>query len=99
MWCTSGLETLINVTENERQIIVATLKDEPIVHNNPMQMMILRARFNSQRHYEIYIFDSELAEQEILDLFEFTPQVIVDAIRRVGHELYSDRAPSDTVIV
>lgn len=91
MWCTDGLETLINVTEAEQENIVAALKGESIPRRNPIQHMILRARFNQQRHYEIYQFASEIDEVSIRDMFEHNPQVIVDAIRRVGHQLYSDR--------
>ncbi len=90
MWCTDGLETLINVTEAKQENIVSALKGEPITRRNPIQHMIWRASFNQQRHYEIYQFNSEIDEVSIRDMFEHSPQVIVDAIRRVGHQLYSD---------
>jgi hypothetical protein len=98
MWCTEGLETLINVTEAEQENIVAALKGESIPHRNPIKHMILRARFNQQRHYEIYQFASEIDEVSILDMFENCPQVIVDAIRQVGHKLYSDRVEKKKLI-
>ena len=62
-------------------------------------MMILRARVNSQRHCEIYAFDSELSEQDIRETFEDSPQVMADAIRNVGYKFYSDRATKKAVIV
>jgi hypothetical protein len=99
MWCNEGLETLINITKNEQENIIAVLKDEPIQHTNPIQYMILRARYNHQRHYEIYVFDSELDEEDIRSMFESSPQVIVDAIREVGHKLYSDRVTKKPAIV
>ena len=55
-------------------------------------MMILRAKVNGQRCYEIYAFDSELSEEDIRETFESDPQVMADAIRNVGHKFYSDRA-------
>ena len=101
MWDMTGLECLINVTKLdkeheqwEKENIFRILKDQDKTikpAHVPLDMMILRARANSQRHYEIYAFDSELSEQDIRETFEDSPQVIVDAIRRIGHEFYSDR--------
>jgi hypothetical protein len=98
----TGLEALINVTQIEKEHeqwekenIFRILKEQnqkvkPA--HVPLDMMILRARLNSQRHYEIYAFDSELSEQYIRETFEDSPQVMADAIRNVGHKFYSDRA-------
>jgi len=109
MWDMNGLESLINVTQIEKEHaqwekenIFRILKEEnetvkpaPV----PLEMMIMRAKFNSQRHYEIYTFDSELSEQDIRETFEDSPQVIVDAIRGIGHKFYSDRATKSAVII
>ena len=109
MWDMNGLEALINVTQIEKEHeqwekenIWRILKEQnetvrpaPV----PLNQMILRAKFNSQRHYEIYTFDSELSEQDIRKTFEDSPQVIADAIRNVGYKFYSDRATKSAVIV
>ena len=102
MWDMTGLECLINVTKIEKEHeqwekenIFRILKDQDKTlkpAHVPLEMMILRARVNSQRCYEIYAFDSELSEQDIRETFEDSPQVMVDAIRNVGHKFYSDRA-------
>lgn len=109
MWDMTGLECLINVSkveeEHERwekENIWRILKEEnktdkPV--NIPLHQMIMRARFNSQRHYEIYTFDSELTEEDIRETFESDPQVMVDAIRNVGHKFYSDRADKKTQVI
>lgn len=98
----TGLEALINVTKLEKEHeqwekenIFRILKEQdtaPKPKHVPLEMMILRARLNSQRHYEIYAFDSELSEQDIRETFESDPQVMADAIRNVGYKFYSDRA-------
>lgn len=98
MWCNEGLEALINVTRNQQENVLAVLRDEKIPHTNPIQYMILRAKFNHQRHYEIYAFESEIDEEEIRSMFEGSPQVIVNAIRRVGHKIYSDRKTTKDMI-
>ena len=101
MWDMFGLECLINVTQIEKQHeqwekenVFRVLKNEsttPKPKHVPLEQMLMRARYNSQRHYEIYAFDSTLTEKDIRETFENTPQVIVDSIRRTGHEFYSDR--------
>lgn len=92
MWDMYGLESIVNVSEGEREAIVSALKEEKIQWRNPIQYMILRARFNSQRHYEIYVFESSMGEEELIKLFKDDPQLMADTIRRIGQQLYSDRA-------
>ena len=109
MWDMTGLECLVNVStalekqeQWEKENIWSILKEErpePPPPHVPLQMLILRARYNSQRHYEIYTFDSELSEEDIKETFVSAPQVIVDAIRNVGHELYSDRVLKKTQVI
>ena len=99
MWDNQGLETLINITDMEQQAIVSALKGEEIRYSNPIQHMILRARFNQQRHYEIYVFTSEISEVSIREFFADSPQIIVNAIRECGHQLYSDRIANQNVVI
>lgn len=109
MWDMNGLESLLNVTQIEKEHkqwekenIFRLLKEENTAvkpAHVPLEMMIMRAKFNSQRHYEIYAFDSELSEQDISKTFETSPQVMVDAIRGIGHKFYSDRATKSAVII
>lgn len=98
MWCNEGLETLINLTQGEQENIVAALRGEKLTWRNPIQHMILRAKFNQQRHYEIYVFESEIPEVSIREVFSSDPQVIVNAIREVGIQLYSDRKTKEDLI-
>jgi len=98
MWCNEGLETLIDLDEGEQENILAVLRGDKPTWRNPIQHMILRAKFNQQRHYEIYVFESTIPEVSIRQFFRDNPQVIVDAIRNVGNELYSDRKTSKDLI-
>ena len=109
MWDMLGLEALINVTQIEKEHeawekenIFRILKEQNQTvkpAHVPLEMMILRAKVNSQRHYEIYAFDSELSEEDIRETFETSPQVIVDAIRNVGHKFYSDRTNNKLQVI
>lgn len=93
MWDMLGLECLFDYDKIEQEKVVKILKGEsPDGIDIPLTCLILRAQSNSQRHYEIYAFESELAEEEIKDMFEYSPQIIVDAIRSAGVKVYSNRA-------
>ena len=100
VWDCLGLEYLCDLTVSEQEQIVSTLRgDEQPKPSNPLLYFLLRARLNTQRHYEIYRFDSELDESEIIEMFQEDPQTIVDNIRQVGVCLYSDREDSTRVVI
>ncbi len=109
MWDMLGLECIFDVgaakeeIENwEKGAIWSTLKEEshgkkpnPI----PLQMMLLRARTNSQRSYEIYEFTATMDIDEVKQVFKDDPQIIVDWIRENGHKIYSDYVKSDRKMI
>ena len=101
MWDMYGLEYLFDMTKyNEqreqwhKEEVWSVLKDEN--HKSiepsgpPLSMMILRARMNSQRRYEIYEFMSDIDHKTIKSLFESDPNFIVEFIRENGLKIYSD---------
>jgi len=100
MWDMLGLECLYDVdlhmskyNEWEKQKVVAILKEERIPtqpQGIPLQMMLLRAKVNSQRAYEIYEFNSTMAYDELKEIFEVDPQPVVEWIRENGKKVYSD---------
>lgn len=93
MWDMNGLEYLADITKIEKDVMWSTLKGEKSDTKFPnLKVLIIRAQANIQRHYEIYVFDSQISEKEIKELFETSPQTIVDAIRDCGTKVYSNRA-------
>ena len=100
MWDMLGLESLHDVdlhmdkyNEWEKQKVVAILKEERIPTQPsgiPLQMMLLRAKVNSQRAYEIYEFNSTMSYDDLKEAFEIDPQPIVEWIRSNGKKVYSD---------
>ncbi len=109
MWDMLGLEAIFDVgaakaeiEQWEKEAIWSTLKEQP--HGKkpnpiPLQMMLLRARMNSQRSYEIYEFTATMSMSEIKQVFKDDPQVIVDWIRENGHKIYSDYVKSDRKMI
>jgi hypothetical protein len=100
MWDNQGLECLYDVdlymnryNEWDKLKIVAILKEEKLPNNPPaipLQMMLLRARVNSQRVYEIYEFNSTMGYKELTEVFNDDPQPVVEWIRENGKKVYSD---------
>jgi hypothetical protein len=102
MWCNEGLECVIDITEDEQQRAWAALKGKPPVSQLPnINHMILRARYNTQRHYEIYTVEATegITADDIRDMFENSPQTAADTIRERGNCLHSDRVKDDRVLI
>ena len=99
MWCSEGLECVIDITEEEKKCMWAKLRGKKYTPGFSLDTLKLRAQFNSQRHYEIYTFDSgDFGLTDVRNLFETTPQTMVDFVRENGTKIYSDRV-GDSVIV
>ena len=102
-WDMFGLDGLVNMTRAEQEHIIAVLAaDDPKkvsrAHSNPLHYMLMRAKFNEQRNFEVYAFISELEEDVIEEMFKTDPQAIADAIRRVGKCLHGQRPRRNQVI-
>ena len=94
VWDCLGLEYSCNLTNYEKDIMWSTLKGEkPTVRIPGLDILILRARANPQRNYEIYTVtvEPDVSLEDIERMFKDTPQAIVDLVRARGHRLYSDR--------
>ena len=100
MWDCHGLEALARVPEPaDTTFALLQSKKAPDMPN--IMHWKLRARANSQRHYEIYTFsvESGIGADDIREMFEANPQMAADTIRRIGHQIYSDRATEDRVVI
>ncbi len=100
-WDMAGFECLEDVTSkhpdifDKAQVIEALKGNTP--QKNPLAQQIstmkLRARFNSQRCYEIYIFTTEddVKFKDVEDWMIADPQSLVNWIRENHHsKIYSD---------
>ena len=100
-WDCQGLEAVINITEYEKATAWAMLQDQSPKSNlgSVVQQLLMRARYNSQRHYEIYTvnMNDSITEQDVRDMFEQSPQQMADLIRDRGNQVYSDRVKQSEV--
>ena len=100
MWDCHGLEAVESVPEPSETTFALLKGVEPPRPPNILHWQ-LRARANSQRHYEIYIITAApgIDRDDIVSMFEADPQHAADTIRRIGHKFYSDRAQQDRVVI
>jgi hypothetical protein len=105
-WDQEGLESCINCSAIDRQRmwdILGDKKSQGRGHdiNSIVQAIMLRARFNTQRHYEIYtvVADSTITEQDLRDMFELDPQGSAELIRARGNKMYSDRRDKQKILI
>ena len=104
MWCNEGLESVINATVEDQKKTWSLLADEPDVSHNiaeTLYYMTMRARFNTQRHYEIYTFaaDDSMSREDLINQFTACPQDMADLIRERGNKIYSDRQNKKEIVI
>ena len=103
VWDNLGLEFCVDVTEDQQRRMWQKLKGEPVSESAipSLNHLLLRARYNSQRHYEIYTCEAVdgITAEDIREMFEASPQTAADTIRRLGHCIHSDRAERDRVLI
>jgi hypothetical protein len=100
MWDNTGLEFVGDWTDFNQDSMWSTLqgkKSEKTFVN--LMHLELRARYNTQRHYEIYLINAAegIGADDIRAMFAADPQTAADIIRERGHKYYSDRVNADQV--
>jgi hypothetical protein len=99
MWDCYGLEAVARIPDPaDRTFALLKGVEPPAVPN--INMWELRARFNPQRNYEIYLITAVpgIDEDDIRGMFEADPQSAADTIRRIGNKFVSHRDTSERVI-
>ena len=106
-WDCEGLEAVVNISDIDKENVWAALsnteenpsKGRPHTVNSIVNMLMLRARFNTQRHYEIYCIDTDdtITADDLRRQFDDNPQGMADLIRERGRQLFSDRVNQDKI--
>lgn len=100
MWDCHGLEAIARLPDPaDRTFALLKGVKPPEVPN--INMWELRARYNNQRHYEIYLITAVpgIDADDIRAMFEADPQLAADTIRRIGQKFYSDRRDEHSVAI
>jgi len=106
-WDQYGIESIVPITayeHHDKQNLMLMLKGEQPKRNplnNIIHNLIIRARVNNQRHYEIYAVDChpDLDEEFWRQQWEEHPQFTAELIREKGHKIYSDRRTANQEIL
>lgn len=116
-WDMTGLESVVDLSEVEKQHheeekerLIKILSDPDAVDpggtvnkmmNQLVQRIIMRARANTQRHYEVYTIQTTpgITAQDLREMFTNDPQSAADLIRERGNKLYSDRVEKRTQVI
>jgi len=101
-WDQQGLEYIGDITEDEQRRTWAALKGQKLHTALPnLQHLILRARFNPQRHYEIYLIEATdgITASDIQQMFDSNPQAAADTVRKLGTCLFSNREQRDKILI
>ena len=104
-WNQLGIEAIIPISQYEhydQENLLRMIASKDTVRNpltGIVQSLLLRARYNPQRHYEIYAVDCSKGMDEKFwrEQWEEYPQATAELIRERGHKLYSDRAETHKV--
>ena len=104
-WDQLGIESIVPITQYEhhdKNQLINLLKDKPRERNplnSIIQNLLLRARVNAHRHYEIYAVDcsEEMDEEFWRAQWEEYPQETAELIRERGHKLFSDRVKTSSI--
>lgn len=108
-WCSEGVECLQDVTcyapENFDTENAFAVLSGGAAQSNPLSgqihAMTMRARFNSQRFYEIYMFTSsdDVTEADMNSWADSSPQGFADWVRK-NHSvcLFADRVRASVIV-
>lgn len=103
-WDMHGLESCVNASQIDRERVWNTLANKNERHEDLgrlIAMMTMRARANTQRHYEIYSIavDSSITQEDLVEQFKTNPQGMADLVRARGNKIYSDRLEKNRVLI
>ena len=101
MWDCNGLEAVEQLPDPAETTFALLKGVEPPKPQFNIMHWRLRAQFNTQRHYEIYVFETVkgITAEDIRDMFEASPQHAADTIREIGTVFHSDRQTQKAAIV
>lgn len=92
-WDCYGLEGIIDISGQRQRATMAILGDQQMPGTPGLTAMLMRARMNPQRNYEVYglVCDSNITESDIKQMFDDNPQAAADLIRSKGSVFFSNR--------
>ena len=102
MWDMTGIESVIDASAlSSEDTFNRLVGKKSNVFGSLLMRLLLRARVNNQRHYEIYSIkvDDNIGEDDVMLMFKDNPQGAADTIRKLGTKIYSDRVKEKVQVI
>jgi hypothetical protein len=96
-WDTLGFETIIDLTEQDKKAMWASLAEKIAPQRLPVGLLIMRAKANPQRFPEIWTFQSELDETTLTTYSIESPQELADLIREHGTKVFVTQREKEVI--
>lgn len=92
-WDCLGLEYIEDITQEEKQQLWSVLKGESVKQTIPLNYLLLRAKYNPQRNYEIYIVTATegVTKEDFVEAFKNSPQGAAEIVRQHGSKVFSNK--------
>lgn len=85
---TLGFECIIDLSSHDKKAMWASLSGKEIHNEIPLHQMLMRAKLNPQRFPEIWTFQSDLTESQLMTIARSSPQELADLIRQEGSKVF-----------
>lgn len=82
-----GIETLVDLTKLDQKANLSFIKDEPVEILN-LHNLFLRARLNSHRLPEMWIFSSNMSELDLQNLRNSHAEELTFLIQSTGRNIF-----------
>lgn len=95
-WDNTGLESCVNISEFEKEIMWDTLQNKSnSTVRRLVDRMLMRARINSQQHYEIYTIHvaENVSKDDLVKMFDQDPKYATNLIRKHGTMIFQQKEP------
>lgn len=96
-WDNLGFETIIDLTEQDKKAMWASLAEKDPPKRLPVGLLIMRAKANPQRFPEIWTFQSELDEKTLTKYSTEYPQELADLIREHGTKVFATHREKEVI--
>lgn len=99
-WDCYGIEAVINVSNIEKEAMWHAIGGpQGRELGSTLNAILIRARMNPHRNYEIYTVtvDGSITEEDLRQMFEDNPQGMAELVRERGRKIFSDRAKPDQI--
>jgi hypothetical protein len=106
-WDCTGVEAIIPISQYEDWDTVNAFSvlegktPSPSPLNSMINAILMRARFNAQRFYEVYAIDCDtcITEQDWRDMWDSSPQATAELVRARGVKLYGEPLGSQRAVI